>query len=197
MAFLSPDASRGLHLGRLLSEDRFDAPGGWDVYNLEGAFLQVVDGNYHIVAGLSQYVFGLNRQQHEDVVLEAEAYYLSEYPKGIYGILCRANAGRGYYFVISADGNFSIRRGAGGGVEALIAWQPTGAIYTGKRQNLLKAVCVDDYLALYINGQFVAETTDTRYHRGYAGLTAALPARAEAGDVAEVVFDNVRVWEAK
>jgi hypothetical protein len=197
IAFMPPpEPSRGVEFGQLLSEDTFESPGGWDEYDLQGAFLRVMDGAYHITAGLSQYVYGENRQTHDNVIIEVDAYLLSDYPKAIYGLMCRANAGQGYYFVISADGNFSIRRGAGSAVDALVAWQATGAVQKGSRSNQLRAVCAGEYLAFYVNGQFVGETTDGRYHQGAVGLTVALPLSANEGDTAEVVFDNVRVYAA-
>lgn len=190
--------SRNFTTHEQLLDETFDTPASWDIYNLQGAVLQVVDGGYRVQAGISQYVFGLNREQYDNVVIEAEAYLKSDYRKGIFGVMCRASSGgRGYYFVMSADGNFSIRRGAGNAVDPLIQWQATSAIHTETGRNLLRIVCIDDYLALYINGQFVADTTDTRYRRGAIGFTAALPTRAKTGDLVDVIFDNLRVWAAE
>jgi hypothetical protein len=193
-----PPASRTVTTGEQLLDESFDTPRAWDTYNLQGALLGVTNGAYRIQAGISQYVFGLYHASYDNVVIEAEAYLKSDYRKGIFGVMCRASsAGKGYYFVISADGNFSIRRGAGNAVDPLVQWQATTALNTQTGRNLLRVVCVGDYLALYINGQFVADTTDRYYRRGSIGLTAALPIRAKANDVIEVVFDNVRVWAAQ
>jgi hypothetical protein len=198
IAFMPPpEPSRGAEFGKLLLEDTFESPGRWDAYDLQGAFLRVMDGAYHIRAGLSQYVYGENHQPHDNVIIEVDAYLLSDYPKAIYGIMCRANRGKGYYFVISADGNFSIRRVASNTDDALVAWQATGAVHKGSRSNQLRAVCVGDYLAFYVNGQFVGETTDSGYHRGSTGLTAALPQAAKEGDTTEVVFDNLRIYQTQ
>ncbi len=193
-----PPASRTFNMGEQLLDESFDAPGTWDTYNLQGAFLGVTNGGYQIQASISQYVFGLQHVQYENVVIEAEVYLKSDYRKGIFGVMCRASsAGKGYYFVVSADGNFSIRRSAANAVDPLVQWQATTALNTETGRNLLRVVCVDDYLALYINEQFVADTTDRYYRRGTIGLTAALPTRAKAGDIVDIVFDNVRVWAAK
>lgn len=181
--------------GAQLLDETFDMPGAWQTYHLQGAILQVTDGGYRAQVGITQYVFGFHNQQYDNVVIEVETYLKSKYRKGIFGVMCRARSGgKGYFFVISADGNFSIRRGAGNAIDPLIPWQNTPAINTETGRNLLRVVCQQDYLALYINGQFVADATDRYYRRGAIGLTAALPTRAKSGDVVDVIFDNVRVW---
>lgn len=195
LALPTPHPSQRFVTGEQLLDETFDSPGDWDTYHLQGAYLQVEDGGYRIRADISRYVFGLNHQQYDNVVIEVEAYLKSEYRKGILGVICRASSGsKGYYFVVSADGNFSIRRGAGNAIDPLVQWQAADAVNTETGRNLLRVICIDDYLALYINGKFIAEATDTYYHRGAIGLTAALPTRAKSGDIVDVIFDNLRVW---
>jgi hypothetical protein len=74
----------------------------------------------------------------------------------------------------------------------IIQWTPTDAIQQGKSINRIRIVCVEDYLALYVNGEFVAEARDDLYRSGYAGLTAAVP---EGGEV-DVRFDDVVIRAA-
>lgn len=181
--------------GALLLEDLFTAPGDWDTFALQGARAQVENGGYRLTTTLMQFVFGRHAATYQDVILEAEAYWLPDHEDGLYGLLCRSGRnGKGYYFLISADGHFSIRRSGGQSVEALVAWQASAAILRGSRRNLFRVVCAGERLALFINGQFVAETTDALYRAGAVGVVTALPRPAPAGALADVVFDNVRVW---
>jgi hypothetical protein len=190
--------TRGLSVGDALLDATFESASGWTTYTVDAGSVSITEGGYRIQARQPKLVFGLHSLQAADVIVEAEAYVLSDYDKGIYGVLCRVNSdGRGYYFLISANGNFSIRRMGNQRDDALVAWQGTSAIYTGKRLNRIRAVCVGDYLALYVNGTFVAEARDTLYHAGYIGVTAALPPRAAVGAVMDIAVDTVRVWEAE
>jgi hypothetical protein len=191
-------APHSLSIGTSLLEATFDSSDGWTTYTVEAGSVSVAEGGYRIQARQPQLVFGLHSLQAADVIVEAEAYVLSDYRQGIYGVMCRVSSdGRGYYFLISADGNFSIRRIGNRRDDALVAWQGTNAIHTGERLNRIRAICAGDYLALYVNGTFVAEARDTLYHAGYIGVTAALPRRAAPNDTMDVVFDTVRVWEAQ
>ena len=111
-------------------------------------------------------------------------------------MLCRASAnndGDGYYFLISGDGYYSIRRGATERVDGLIDWTQTDVVNQNRGINRIRAVCIGDYLALYVNGQFIADTHDTRYTDGYTGLTAAV---AEDGAV-DITFDDLTIWAAR
>ncbi len=51
---------------------------------------------------------------------------------------------------------------------------------------------MDDYLALYANGEFVAEVRDSTYQLGNVGFVVAV---AEGG-VIDVTFDNLTIREA-
>jgi hypothetical protein len=187
-----------LEAGAPLLEATFDTPGDWTTYTIEAGSVHIMEGGYRIQARQPNLVFGLHHRQAANVIIEAEAYVLSDYRQGMYGVLCRASSdGHGYYFLISADGNFSIRRIGSRQDDALVEWQGSPAIHTGKRLNRIRAVCLDDYLALYVNGTFVAEAWDTRYQDGYIGVTAGLPRQAGMNNLTDVAFDTVRVWEAK
>ena len=56
----------------------------------------------------------------------------------------------------------------------------------------MRAVCMGDYLALYINDEFVADATDDTYSTGQVGLAAS------ASNIlgVQVEFDNLTVHEA-
>lgn len=157
---------------------------------------RVEDGVYRAQAAEGGFMWALNAQIHTDVVIQVDTQQISEGGVNAYGVMCRAsptNNGDGYYFMISGDGMYTLRRGATDRVGALIPWTHTNAIQQGRSINRLRIVCIDDYLALYVNGKFVAETRDTYFSRGYTGLTAAVP---EGGDV-DVTFDDMIIWSGE
>ncbi len=179
--------------GELLYTESFDAVGGWPTYNRDGLRLQVTDGAYQGTISHSYYVWALNAQPHDDVILEISTLQSTDDGKNGYGLVCRAdpmNDGDGYYFLIGGDGTFSIRRGRGADVEALVSWQRTDAIRTGASPNTLRAVCIDDYLALYVNGRFVADARDTLYRQGVAGVAMV----TAEGRPLSVAFDNLKAY---
>jgi hypothetical protein len=186
-----------IDMGDILLEEDFSESFSWENYAdpaIQVNF-RVEDGVYRAQARDGGFMWVLNAQAHTNVVIQVDTQQLSEYANNAYGLVCRASPsknGDGYYFMISGDGNYTLRRGSTDRVRALIPWTSSGAIQQGRSINRIRAVCIDDYLALYVNGEFVAETRDDYFSRGYAGLTAAVP---EDGDV-DVAFDNLRIWSA-
>jgi hypothetical protein len=109
--------------------------------------------------------------------------------------MCRAHPldnGIGYYFLITADGQYGIRIGEGSRIRVLVPFTSSSAIRTGKASNTIRAVCVDDYLAMYINDQFVAETRYDWLQEGYAGLTF----NTDDGKFLSIAYDEVTIYAA-
>lgn len=187
--------SRSYMLGDVLEEVDFSRLSDWEryVHPDQRVDFQIDDGSYRVRADHGGFMWTLNTRAHDDVVIQADSVQLSEDPDNAYGLMCRASGsanGDGYYFFISGDGMYTIRRGAGRQVSALIPWTRSAAIQQGRAINRIRIVCVEDYLALYVNGAFVAETFDSLYRRGYAGITAAA---APEGDL-DVIFDDLILW---
>lgn len=182
-------------LGTALLTETFDDPNAWEVYTSDGVSLQVVDGAYRVQTGDDGYIWGLNAQDHSDVVMEVEVSQLSTFENNAFGIMCRAdtsNDGDGYYFMISGDGFYSIRKGIGEDVSPLVDWTESSAINGGQANNKIRAVCIGSYLAMYVNDKFLTETTDTDYANGYAGFAATA---FDGGDT-DLSFDNLNIWAA-
>lgn len=182
-------------LGEVLLEESFSESFAWENYVNADQHVdfRVLDGVYRTRVSDTGFIWGLNAQSHRDAVIEVESTQLSDFRNNAYGVMCRAatsNNGDGYYFLISGDGMYSIRRGAVDQIAPLIEWRHTPAVRQGQAINRIRAVCIGDYLALYVNDQFVAETRDSRYTEGFAGLSAAV---AEGGSV-DVAFDDLTIW---
>lgn len=189
--------SETVNYGETLQTVRFDHDFEWENYANAAQKVEfaVEDGAYRARAWDGGFTWTLNSQSHTDVVIQADIEQLSEYADNAFGLMCRAspaNNGDGYFFFISGDGFYTLRRGASSEVLPIIPWTYTDTIQQGRSINRIRIVCVEDYLALYVNGQFVAEARDPLFASGYAGLSAAVP---EGGDV-DVQFDDVIIRAA-
>lgn len=194
---LKPQASQIFSLNEEELREGFDQSYAWEQYTdaARGIQLGVEDGVYAARIAQPGIIWGLNAQQHTDVVIQVDTEQRSDALDNGYGLMCRAtesNNGDGYYFLISGDGAFTIRRGMTDTFETLIAWTPHDAIQQGRAINRIRAVCIGDYLALYANGQFLGETRDRRYTHGYAGLVVA----ATQAGASDVSFDALTIWAA-
>lgn len=190
-----PQPTQNYQLGEMTLYDPFDRTGEWRTYDMEGIQLDMRDGAFYASIQTPQYVWTQNRTSHDDVVIEVEAFNQNDEDEAIYGVMCRAspqNNGWGYYFLVTSDGYYAIRQGRGGELKPLVASLQSDAIVRGMGRNRLRAVCIDDYLALYVNGEFVAETRDHLYKEGYSGLAVGL---FDPGSL-DVRFDDLRVWDA-
>jgi hypothetical protein len=101
--------------------------------------------------------------------------------------------GDGYLFLIQGAGAYSILRARGRDLQPLVQWTNSAAINQGPVKNHLRAICVGDYLAFWINDKFVADVTDDAYLGGQVGLAASSSDRLGI----RVDFDNLQVSEGK
>ncbi len=101
--------------------------------------------------------------------------------------------GDGYLFLIQGGGSWGIFRARGRDVFPLHDWAPSELVQRGRgARNHLRAICADDYLAFYINDEFVAEVKDNSFANGQVGLAASAFNRLGT----EVSFDNLVISEA-
>lgn len=189
-------------IGEEIIHDSFDAPGLWDQYDTDDLSAWFENGTYSLrITARSgvNYLWGLNHQRHTDIILESTVSFDTDYERAIAGLMCRAsqNNSRAYYFLISANGAFSIRRGLEQSTEPLVKWQGHRAIYTDGRRNTLRAVCQGDYLGFYVNGTYLDGAEDDYYRSGMAGLVVKIPEGAGSDDVVVARFDHLWGWEAR
>lgn len=182
-------------LGDELLDESFSEEAAWETYLDDGIALQVVDGAYRVQTGDDGYIWGLNEASHDDVVIEVTSDQLSAFENNAYGVICRAdtsNNGDGYYFLISGDGYYTISKGEGDDVTQLVEWTASSAVNSGQESNTIRAVCIGNYLAMYVNDKFLAEIEDSAYGSGYAGFAATA---FEGGDT-DITFDNLTITAA-
>jgi hypothetical protein len=181
----------------LLADETFDDPAAWRSFD-GGAdlYMAAEDGVYRIRLHKRQFVWVQSPARYQDSIIEAEVRQLSDFDHNAFGIACRldlGNSGRGYYFLIGGDGYYSIRWSNGRSLDAIVPARPSAAIQRGGAANRIRAVCIKDYLALWINDRFVAEARDQRVSTGAVGLAAAMNYQGKSLDIR---FDDLRVWDA-
>jgi len=182
--------------GDVLLRENFDRPIGWDSGTQDNVRIGTEGSTYRIHTDSNAFTRGFNSSRYDDVVITVDASQLSAGRNSAYGVVCRGAAddtsSNGYYFLIGGDGSYSIRKGQVGEVNPLIHWARSDAINQGAGFNRIQVMCVDDYLALYVNDQFIVEIRDQTYSGGYIGFTAA----TSDNQVLDVAFDNLIVQEA-
>lgn len=196
-SILTPQPSAGYERGDLLEEVDFNHEYDWEEYTNpdQKVDFRIENGAYRATAHDGGFMWTLNVQTHTDVLIQVDTLQFSTYRDNAYGVMCRASADNnsdGYYFMISADGQYTIRRGFNDEIQALIEWTPTSAIHQDNAANRIRVLCLGERLALYINDTFVGETHDALYRRGNVGITAAVP---DGGEV-DIQFDNMMIWNA-
>lgn len=180
----------------LALDEPFDAINAWETYTSRTGSLRITDGRYEVrFREANLLLWGQNTAVHRDVAIEVQTRMLSREPDNGYGLMCRADPANtidGYYFLISGEGRYTIFVFNEGERRDLVPWTQSDVINTGLADNTLIAVCQGDYLALYANDQLLAETRDSTFSEGNAGMAATVYVEGE--DV-YVAFDNLRIWE--
>ncbi len=184
----------GTYEANLLLAETFDVETAWESYsNPNGVELGVENGVYRAYTMNEGFAWGLNAQEHSNVVLEVEVTPMTPNFENGYGIMCRAdiqNNGDGYYFMINANGYYSIQLGKGADILPLVDWTQSNVIHPQIDENSIRAVCIDDHLAMYVNGELLAEVTDESYAVGYAGIAVAASANSDV----DATFDNLMIY---
>jgi hypothetical protein len=175
----------------------FNDPGPWDLFDLPDnqAHFSIHDGKLEAyVAADRGYIMTRNHTVHSDVIINATVRQSEGRIGNGFGVVCRADAqGNGYYFLLSSSGEFTISVGTPvrDDLFQLIPWQYHSIIKKGFFPNEIRAVCAQDYLAMFINNVFVAETTDDEFTEGELGLTIGA-----VSEPAAVEFDDVLIRDA-
>jgi hypothetical protein len=180
----------------ILSDDFSDTSSGWETYTDQYGNAGYSDGGYLVKAIVKeQYMWGSLVVGLADIQVDVDAKVLETVKDGYdaYGIDCRLQSNAdGYGFRITSDGYVAISLYANDVSKTLVDWVKSSAIYTDGRVNHISAVCAGDTLQLWVNGQKVAETTDSTFSSGDIALAAV---GFNDGTV-QVLFDNLVVKKA-
>jgi len=161
--------------GGLLFQDGFSDPSsGWDRVRTQEGMTDYEGERYRIVVNASNADYWANPGlSFTDVSIEVDAGKISGPDDNDYGLLCRYQDTKNFYFlIISSDGYYGIGKVQDGEQELLEPPQMyrSDAIYTDNQPNHIRAECNGSRLALTVNGVLVAETSDSSFHEGDIGL---------------------------
>jgi hypothetical protein len=183
----------------LALNEGFSAVNAWDTIQDRDGFRRIRDEHYEMLLRTSGVIYtGLSLDEYEDTVLSVDSFHISEELNDGYGLVCRASgeagAENGYHFYISGDGYYRIAVYENGiVVPGGTEWTASALIRQGlAAENSMVAVCVSDYLALYINGELAAEVRDSTYASGTLGMVVIL---FTPESEVHIGYDNLRVWE--
>ncbi|MBN1811952.1 MAG: protein kinase [Anaerolineae bacterium] len=181
--------------GLLLDENFSNPDSGWEVDDSADGDVGYGDGYYYVLAeaeGIQ--MFGFGPHIFSNLVIDVYTTQIASSSDNVnaYGVMCRVQRdGDGYLLRISGDGQYAIQRVLDDNFEYLVEWTDSAAINQGNALNHIHAVCDGTRLALYANGELLAEAEDDTFAEGDIGLTATT-----FGSVAtEVHFDNLIVLE--
>lgn len=182
--------------GNQILNEGFSAVNAWDTIQDRDGFRRIRDERYEMLLRTSGAIYaGLSTSSYSDSIISVESIHLSQELNDGYGLVCRATGWENsYHFYISGDGYFNIAIYENGRGRGLTDWTSSELINQGADAvNSLTAVCVRDYLALYINGTLAAEVRDSTFSSGAVGMAVIL--FTEDSEV-NIAFDNLRLWEA-
>jgi tetratricopeptide (TPR) repeat protein len=182
--------------GLLFFDDFSDLASGWYTNGDPASPGLYSGGGYVLVENQTgTAVWALPGRIFADVRVEVTATRQGGDDNNFFGLLCRVQgtgqSGNFYAFIISSDGYFGITKKSGDTL-ALVGQDVMlrhPAINLGDGPNVITAVCSGSRLALYVNGEFIVETTDEEYSNGQVGLISG------AFDVAgtSIFFDDFSV----
>lgn len=189
-----------LKVGARILQDDFDSleESTWEILIEDWGAFHIQEGAYHARmennSGIVAWALS-NADLYDNIVIQTRTHQYSLDMNNGYGLVCRVtdeHEGDGYYFRISADGYYSIFKNKGTNYIPLVNWTYSDLIRQGPSENTLTAVCIDDYLAFYVNGRLLAESYDDDYSAGFVGFTTV----AYSQQAIDIEFDEVTLWAA-
>jgi hypothetical protein len=191
----SPSESVSLPANVLFQDNFSDPSSGWDQVNEVEGSTDYVNGLYRIYVDEANYDIWANPGLNfTDTVIEVEATKVGGADDNDFGVICRYQGlDSFYFFIISSDGYYGIAKVVDGEQEliGMDNMEYSDAINQGSASNLLRVDCLGNQFTLYVNGEKVADASDSQYPSGDVGLIAG------TFDIAgtDVHFDNFVVRE--
>lgn len=188
----APQATSGPTV--LFQDDFSRNSSGWDRYSDDSASTDYFEDTYRIkVDDSNWYAWANPGKTFTDVRVEVDAWKASG-PDGDAAIICRYKDEQNFYLLnITTDGYYGISKIVAG-EDTLIGsdmLEFSSLIKTGAGEvNHLRADCIGNRLSLYVNGDILAEVTDSDLTSGDVGLASGT--YDDPGT--EMRFDNFVVY---
>ncbi len=182
-----PAATPTPHSKVVLKDDFSDPASGWDRKNSSDYILDYVKGGYRIFIGkdnggeLVWIKDGLT-----NVSVEADVQKIGGPDEGWFGVLCRVKEGTGgYAFEVSMDGSYQIDKYTftpkGDQTATLTGGSLNPNLFKAGEANHLRAACDRTTLSLFVNEQFVSQTSDADFSTGGVGLISLTGGSGKSG----------------
>ncbi len=160
----------------LLKDDFSNPSSGWDRKNSSDYILDYVKGGYRIFIGKNnggELVW--IKDGYTNVSVEADAKKIGGPDAAWFGVLCRVKDGAGgYAFEVSLDGSYEIDKytftPSGDQTATLTSGSLNPNALKAGEATHLRAVCDHTTLALFVNEQFVSQTSDADFSTGGVGI---------------------------
>lgn len=174
----------------LFRDDFTENTGIWTTWETQSSFSAFDHGGLRLWAGTPEYQFwsvpGLN---FENVLVNVHARKLTGPDNNLFGLICRyQDADNFYALTLSSDGYYGIYKRVNG-EQSLIAQTHmdfSEAIVRGEGENIVRAVCQADQLALFVNDTKLIQVRDETFSNGDVGVIAGN--FGETG--VDIVFDH-------
>jgi hypothetical protein len=178
----------------LTVDERFADPGtGWDSRSDDDAECAYRDGEYRILVKAPQLAVWANPGTDydlSDLSLTVEAHSVAGTDDNEYGIVLRyVDRGNFYLFVVSSDGQYSVRMNQESEWVTLKPWARSTAIRQGQGTNILRVEARGPEMLFYANNELLTIVNDTTFASGSFGLAVGT---FDEGGV-EVRFDSLLV----
>lgn len=177
--------------GEVIYQDDFSRENsGWDRYQDPTYLSDYHQGSYRIhVLTPNTDAWANPDLDLDDVRIEVDALKVGGPDNNVFGVLCRYQDSRNFYFfLISSDGYSGIGVYKEGRRRLLTddSLLPSPAVNQGSAPNHIRADCDGFSLRLFVNGQLVAESRAAEWRSGDIGLLAGTYELAGT----EILFDN-------
>lgn len=192
------DGAEEISLGDLQFHDSMDDDDNWDVIDGDQGDFEFEDGVLSIEsnANADYPIILVTDERYDNAVIQAEVTFEDGTDNNAFGVVCRSSEeglGRGYQFMISADGFYSIWLTDANFYRFVADWEDSSLINLNST-NQITAVCIDDYIAFYLNGTLMVDLYDNVYQTGTIGVTVYT---FEEDEDSSVLVDNVFLWDAE
>jgi len=165
--------------GEIFFEDHFDdTASGWRRLGDTGGSTGYGDGVFRIhVDEINTDYAAPSGHNISDVRLSVSGYKAGGPDDNDFGVVCRYQDDANYYaLLITSDGYYGVMR-MENGERTMLGQQEnvyltSDAIQQGATTNLIVAECIGDHLALYANGELLADERDGTFTSGDVGLIA-------------------------
>jgi len=175
--------------------DDFENPrSGWDEGDFDTGAVGYENGRYFVESKLKEtQIWGIAGKSFDDLAVTVTTYTAAA-PANLnnsFGIMCRVQSNNDAYLLeITSDGYFVIEYILEGNYNSLTDWTFSTLINQGiGAENEIMAVCSGSELSFHVNGELLAQVSDSTFARGDIALTAT----TYEDTPTRIQFDNLSV----